>query len=49
MLATRPENARAYASAEGSMILFLGLVVSIFAFRLVQILGELSVSPRVFS
>ena len=49
MLATRPENARAYASAEGSMILFLGLVVSVFAFRLVQILGELPVSPRVFS
>lgn len=49
MLATRPENARAYASAEGSMILFLGLVVSLFAFRLVQILGGLSVSPRVLA
>jgi tight adherence protein B len=49
MLATRPENARAYASSEGSMILFLGLVVSVFAFRLVQFLGGLSVSPRVFA
>ena len=49
MLATRPENTRAYASAEGSLILFLGLVVSVFAFRLVQILGGLSVSPRVFA
>lgn len=49
MLATRPENARAYASSEGSMILFLGLLVSVFAFRLVQFLGGLSVSPRVFA
>ncbi len=49
MLATRPENARAYASSEGSMILFLGLAVSVFAFRLIQFLGGLSVSPRVFA
>lgn len=49
MLATRTENASAYASAEGSLILMLGLAVSVFAFRLVQILGGLPVSPRVFA
>lgn len=49
MLSTRPENAAAYASAEGSAILFLGLAVSIFAFRLVQVFGVLPTSPRVFA
>jgi tight adherence protein B len=48
MLSTRPENAAAYASAEGSSILLLGLAVSIFAFRLVQVFGVLPASPRVF-
>lgn len=49
MLFTRPENASAYASVEGSWILLIGLAVSIFAFRLVQMLGELPVNPRVFA
>ena len=49
MLATRPENAAAYAALEGSMILLIGLAVSVFAFRLVQMLGALPTGPRVFA
>lgn len=39
MLATRPENSIAYASAEGSTLLVVGLAVSLFAYRLVLRLG----------
>ncbi len=49
MLSTRPENASAYGSAEGTMILILGLAVSVFAFRLVKVFGLLPVTPRVFA
>lgn len=49
MLSTRPENAAAYASAEGTTILLIGLAISIFAFRLVQVFGVLPTSPRVFA
>lgn len=49
MLATRPENATAYASTQGSTILLFGLAISIFAFRLIHILGVLPPSPRVFA
>lgn len=49
MLSSRPENAAAYASAEGSTILLLGLGVSMFAFRLVHVFGVLPTSPRVFA
>lgn len=49
MLATRPENASAYASAEGSVVLLIGLAVSVFAFRFVKVFGLLPSSPRVFA
>jgi tight adherence protein B len=49
MLSTRPENALAYASAEGSAILLFGLTVSAFAFRLIKIFGMRPTSPRVFA
>lgn len=49
LLATRPENASAYSSPEGSMLLIFGLLLSIFAFRLVKTFGLLPVSPRVFA
>jgi tight adherence protein B len=49
MLSSRPENASAYASTEGSLLLLIGLLVSIFAYRLVQMLGTLPPSPRVFA
>ena len=49
LLATRPENASAYASPGGSLILLLGLALSVFAYRLVQALGAMPSSPRVFA
>jgi tight adherence protein B len=49
MLSTRPENATAYASTAGSLVLIVGLFVSVFAFKLVQTLGVLPESPRVFA
>lgn len=49
MLASRPENASAYSSAEGSIVLFFGLALSIFAFGLVKTFGVLARSPRVFA
>jgi tight adherence protein B len=49
MLSTRPENAAAYQSAEGTLILLVGLLVSIFAYRLINLLGGLTTAPRVFS
>jgi tight adherence protein B len=49
LLATRPENASAYSSAEGSIVLFFGLALSIFAFRLVKTFGALPRNPRVFA
>jgi tight adherence protein B len=49
MLSTRPENAAAYASTAGSLVLIVGLFVSVFAFKLVQTLGVLPESPRVFA
>lgn len=48
MLSTRAENALAYNSASGIAILFLGFVISLFAYRLVQLLGGLPQTPRVF-
>lgn len=48
MLSTRSENAAAYNSAAGIAILFLGFVISLFAYRLVQLLGGLPQAPRVF-
>lgn len=49
MLSTRPENLQAYASPEGSILLTVGLVVSLFAFRLILHFGAAPKSPRVFS
>lgn len=49
LLASRPENLAAYASETGSVILIIGLVVSIFAYRLIQILGTTLQPKRVFS
>ncbi len=48
MLSTRTENAVVYNSATGVFILFLGFVVSMFAYRLVHVLGSLPEIPRVF-
>jgi tight adherence protein B len=49
MLCARQENVAAYSSYQGSTILIIGLVVSIFAYRLVQLLGSTSQPQRVFA
>jgi tight adherence protein B len=49
MLCTRPENIAAYANPQGTLILTFGLVMSIFAYRLIQLLGSTSKPPRVFA
>jgi tight adherence protein B len=48
LLSTRTENAVAYNSASGIAILFIGFVISLFAYRLVHLMGGLPESPRVF-
>lgn len=48
MLCARQENIAAYSSYQGSTILIIGLIVSIFAYRLVQLLGSTSQPQRVF-
>lgn len=49
MLCVRPENKAAYSTTQGSGILLLGLVVSMFAYRLIQILGAPTLPVRVFN
>ena len=49
LLSVRPENAAIYNSASGASILLIGFVVSIFAYRLVHVIGALPTAPRVFS
>ena len=48
MLCVRPENTAAYSTTQGSGILLLGLLVSMFAYRLIQILGATGLPVRVF-
>ena len=49
MLCARTENVEAYSSAQGASILIIGLVVSIFAYRLIQLFGSVAGPVRVFS
>ena len=49
LLATRPENVSAFASIEGSLILLIGLLASIFAIRLVAIIGSVDNTQRVLA
>lgn len=49
MLASRSENAAIYNSQEGATVLGVGFVVSIFAYRLIHLLGALPTAPRVFA
>jgi tight adherence protein B len=48
MLSSRPENVVAYNTPSGVTILFLGFIVSIFAYRIVLLFGSIPESPRVF-
>jgi tight adherence protein B len=49
LLAVRPENAAVYNSSGGATILALGLLVSVFAYRLIHFLSVLPASPRIFA
>lgn len=48
MLSTRSENAAVYNSGAGVAVLLFGFVVSFFAYRLVNLLGNLPQAPRIF-
>lgn len=47
-LASRPENVEIYNTNEGLTILLLGLTVSLIAYRLISLLGNLTKPKRVF-
>lgn len=47
-LASRPENVEIYNTTEGLTILLLGLTVSLIAYRLIGLLGNLAKPKRVF-
>lgn len=47
-LASRPENVEIYNTNEGLTILLIGLTVSLIAYRLIGVLGNLSKPKRVF-
>jgi tight adherence protein B len=47
-LASRPENVEIYNTSEGLTILLLGLTVSLVAYRLIGVLGNLAKPKRVF-
>ena len=49
MLCARKENVAAYSSPQGSGILLIGLIGSVFAYRLIQLFGSISDPVRVFS
>jgi tight adherence protein B len=48
-LSSRPENVAIYNTAAGIAILVFGLTVSLFAYRVVTLLGALSRPRRVFT
>jgi tight adherence protein B len=47
-LSSRPENVEIYNTNEGLAILLLGLTVSLVAYRLIGLLGNLAKPKRVF-
>jgi tight adherence protein B len=47
-LASRPENVEIYNTSEGLTVLLLGLTVSLVAYRLIGVLGNLAKPKRVF-
>ena len=49
LLSFRPENAIAYNSAIGQLLLVLGLLASFVALRLIAVIGRIDVSQRVFA
>lgn len=49
LLATRHENAQAYASVQGSLLLLAGLVASMLAIRLISLIGAFDEQRRVLA
>jgi tight adherence protein B len=49
LLSARPENASVYNSPAGLLILVIGLLVCLVAYRLIHILGRMPNSPRIFT
>lgn len=49
LLSMQPGNLQVYSSQAGTTILIMGLVVSIFAYRLIRLLGGFDSPPRVFA
>ncbi|MEY4366921.1 MAG: hypothetical protein RLZ28_336 [Actinomycetota bacterium] len=47
LLSSRPENAAVYNTPSGALVLLIGLLVSAFAYRTVQLLGALPAVSRV--
>jgi tight adherence protein B len=47
MLCTRPESIRAYASTTGTLVLVVGAVVSVAAYRIMLLVGRLPEDERV--
>lgn len=48
LLSTRPEAAAAYAAPEGTALILIGAVVSVFAYRLMLVVGRLPTERRWF-
>ena len=48
LLSARPENAAVYNSPAGLVILLIGLVVCLVAYRLIHSLGKMPATPRMF-
>lgn len=49
LLSSRPENAAAYSSVTGSLLLLLGLLASLLAVRLIGRIGRIDEQRRVFA
>jgi tight adherence protein B len=49
LLASQPDNAKAYSSAAGSLLLLSGLVASIVAVRLISLIGAIDEPRRVLA
>jgi len=49
LLASRPENAQAYSSAQGSLLLLAGLLASMLAIRLIALIGAIDERRRVLA
>jgi tight adherence protein B len=49
MLSIRPENAAIYNSTSGAVVLLVGFLISIGAYRVIHLMSLLPQQPRVFA